>query len=122
MMMVLSALRPDASLPEFLAHRARSASVRRLAIDLAVGLAGLAAVLRWRPSGSLVVVSLAAIFFVYGAWGIADRARSIEANRESRTSRTVLDALCFLLGAAGVVATAGLLYGVWAIALGTWIS
>jgi hypothetical protein len=122
MMMVLSALRPDASLPEFLAHRARSASVRRLAIDLAVGFAGLAAVLRWRPAGSLVVVSLAAIFFVYGAWGIADRARSIEANRESRTSRTVLDALCFLLGAAGVVATAGLLYGVWAIALGTWIS
>ena len=36
-MMVLSALRPDASLSEFLAHRARSASVRRLAIDAVIG-------------------------------------------------------------------------------------
>ncbi|HEV7594927.1 MAG TPA: hypothetical protein VGO33_08010 [Gemmatimonadaceae bacterium] len=122
MMMVLSALRPDASLPEFLAHRARSASVRRLAIDLALGLAGFAAALRWRPAGSLVVLSLGAIFFAYGAWGIADRGRAIAATRESGTSRTVLDALCFLLGATGVLATAGLLYGVWAIALGTWIS
>jgi hypothetical protein len=122
MMMVLSALRPEASLPEFLAHRARSASVRRLAIDLAVGLAGFAAVFRWRPVGSLVVVSLAAIFFAYGGWGIADRARSIARIRESRPSRTLLDSLCLLLGAAGVLATAGLLYGVWAIALGTWIS
>jgi hypothetical protein len=50
MMMVLSALRPDASLPEFLAHRAKAASVRRLSIDLAIGVAGLAAALHWRPA------------------------------------------------------------------------
>lgn len=121
-MMVLSALRPDASLPEFLAHRARSASVRRLSIDLAVGLAGLWAALHWRPAGWLVVASLALIFFAYGGWGIADRARSIAATGDSRLARTLLDALCFLLGAAGVLATAALLYGVWALALGTWIS
>jgi hypothetical protein len=122
MMMVRSALRPDASLPEFLAHRARSASVRRLSIDLAVGLAGLAATLHWRPAGWLVVASLALIFFAYGGWGIADRARSIGATRVSRLSRRLLDALCFLLGAVGVLATAALLYSVWAVALGTWIS
>ena len=121
-MMVLSALRPDASLPEFLAHRARSASVRRLSIDLAVGLAGLWAALHWRPAGWLVVASLALIFFAYGGWGIADRARSIAATGDGRLARTSLDALCFLLGAAGVLATAALLYGVWALALGTWIS
>src|ERR1700736_839956 len=66
MMMVLSALRPDASLPEFLAYRARSASIRRLSIDLAVGLTGLAAALRWRPGGWMVVASLALMFLAYG--------------------------------------------------------
>ncbi|HEV2018325.1 MAG TPA: hypothetical protein VGQ98_08505 [Gemmatimonadaceae bacterium] len=122
MMMVLSALRPDASLPEFLVHRARSASVRRLSIDVAVGVAGFAAALYWRPAGWLVVASLALIFIAYGGWGIADRARSIAATRDSRLSHTLLRALCFLLGATGVLATAALLYSVWAIALGTWIS
>jgi hypothetical protein len=122
MMMVLSALRPDASLPEFLTHRARSASVRRLSIDLAIGLAGFAAALRWRPPAWLVVASLALIFFAYGGWGIADRARSMAASRNSRHLRAMLDALCFLLGGAGVIATAALLYSVWAAALGTWIS
>jgi len=34
----------------------------------------------------------------------------------------LLDAVCILLGATGVLATAALLYSVWAIALGTWIS
>jgi hypothetical protein len=122
MMMVLSALRSDASLPEFLSHRAKSASVLRLSIDLAVGLASFAAALHWRPAGWLVVASLALIFFAYGGWGMADRARSIAATRDSRLSRTPLDALCFLLGATGLLATAVLLYSVWALALGTWIS
>jgi hypothetical protein len=121
MMMVLSALRPDASLPEFLAHRARSASVRRLAIDLAVGLAGSAAALHWRPAGWLVVASLALIFLAYGGWGLGDRARSVTTGG-SRLSHTLLDALCFLLGAFGFLATAALLYSVWGVALGTWIS
>jgi hypothetical protein len=122
MMMVLSALRPDASLPEFLAHRARSASVRRLSIDLAVGLAGFAGALHWRPAGWLVVASLALIFFAYGGWGIADRASSIATTRGNRLVRALLDALCFLLVAAGLIAAAALLYTVWAVALGTWIS
>ena len=122
MMMVLSALRPDASLPEFLAHRAKSASVRRLAIDVAAGTAGFASALHWRPAGWLAVASLALIFFAYGGWGIADRVRSAAATRESRLSRALLDGLCLVLGATGLLATAALLYSVWAMALGTWIS
>ena len=86
-MMVLSALRPDASLPEFLVHRARSASVRRLAIDVIIGVAGFAAALNWRPGAWLVIASLALIFFAYGGWGIADRARSIATTRDNRRSR-----------------------------------
>jgi hypothetical protein len=121
-MMVLSALRPDASLPEFLAHRARSASVRRLSIDLAVGAAGFSAAFRWHPSVRLVVASIAVMLFAYGAWGIVDRARSAEATRDRGFARGSLDALCFLLAGAGALATGALLYSVWALALGTWIS
>jgi hypothetical protein len=122
MMMVLSALRPDASLPEFLAHRAKSASVRRLSIDIGVGTSVFAAAVYWRPSGWLVVGSLAVILLTYGAWGIGDRARSAAAARDSRLSRAFLNVLCLALGAIGVLATAVLLYSVWALALGTWIS
>jgi hypothetical protein len=53
-MMVLSVLRPDASLPEFLAHRARSAGRLRLALDVALGIAGTSAVLYWKPTASLI--------------------------------------------------------------------
>ena len=42
-MMVLSALRPDASIFEFLAHRARAASVRRLVADALTGAATIVA-------------------------------------------------------------------------------
>jgi len=121
-MMVLSALRPDASLPEFLAHRAKSASIRRLSIDVAVGIAGSAAALWWRPTAWLVLTSASLLFFAYGAWGLADRARSHAATQRSRLASTSMDAFCAAMGAVGVLATAGLLLGVWAIALGTWIS
>ena len=122
MMMVLSALRPDASLPEFLAHRARSASLGRLSINLAVGLAGLSATLWWRPSARLVLTSLALCFVAYGAWGLADRARTRVATRGNRFQSGSMEVLCGLLGAGGVLAAAAVLLSVWAIALGTWIS
>jgi hypothetical protein len=121
-MMVLSALRPDASLSEFLAHRARSASIRRLSLDLAVGTAGAAAALWWRPVAWLVLTSLALCFFAYGAWGLVDRARSRVGVRYHRLANVCLDVICAAMGALGVLAAAGLLLGVWAIALGTWIS
>lgn len=121
-MMVLSALRPDASLSEFLAHRARSASVRRLSIDLAVGITGASAALWWRPAAWLVLTSLAMCFLAYGAWGLVDRARSRLAIRDNRFLNASVDALCAAMAAVGVVAAAGLLLSVWAIALGTWIS
>jgi hypothetical protein len=121
-MMVLSALRPDASLSEFLVHRARSGSVLRLSIDLAVGVAGLSAGLWWRPAAWLVLVSVALCFSAYGAWGIADRARSAATARGNRLLRASMEALCALLGAVGALAIAALLFSVWAVALGTWIS
>ena len=121
-MMVLSALRPDASLPEFLVHRARSASVRRLAADAIAGGAGFAGALWWRPSGWLILASSALCFFSYGVWGMLDRVHS----RPVVTLRTslagLLEATCLLFALLGALAAAGVLLGVWALALGTWIS
>jgi hypothetical protein len=121
-MMVLSVLRPDASLPEFLAHRAKSASVRRLSIDLVIGLAGFSAAVHWSPSAWLVLASLALCLFAYGGWGIADRARSSTATSDNLLLRALTETLCTLMIAAGTLAVGSLLFSVWAIALGTWIS
>jgi hypothetical protein len=121
-MMVLSALRPDASLPEFLAHRARAASLWRLAIDTVMGSGAAAAVVWWRPNASLVLASAALCFFSYGAWGLLDRARSHAALANRTFLGRLLDVVCAVSAALGVLAAAGLLLGVWAIALGTWIS
>jgi hypothetical protein len=121
-MMVLSALRPDAGLMEFLAHRARSASVRRLAVDAAVGAGTFVAALRWSHATHLVIASAAAFLLSYGAWGLLDRARSSFANRLGLRTAGLFDALCALCATFGALAVAGILLAVWALAIGTWIS
>jgi hypothetical protein len=121
-MMVLSALRPDASLLEFLAHRARSASVRRLSIDALVGVAAFAAAVRWESAAQLTIAMMAACLMSYGAWGLLDRARSRLAIRRWARSAGLFEALSALVASVGILAAAGFLFAVWAIALGTWIS
>jgi hypothetical protein len=121
-MMVLSALRPDAGLFEYLAHRARSATVRRLAIDVAVGAGALVAALRWHHAVHLVVASAAALLASYGAWGLLDRVRASYATRLGPRAAGLVEALCALCAAFGALCVAGILLAVWALALGTWIS
>jgi hypothetical protein len=121
-MMVLSALRPDAGLLEFLAHRARSAPARRLGIDAVGGAAILAAALRWSPAAQPLIASAAALLFSYGAWGLLDRASSRVSNRGWLRTARLFEALGVLSAILGVMAAAGVLLAVWAIALGTWIS
>jgi hypothetical protein len=123
-MMVLSALRPDAGLLEFLAYRARAASSRRLAIDVAVSVAVLYAVFRWNPAARLVIASMATVLFSYGAWGLLDRARARASLANNRWTETagLLEAPCALCAVIGVLAGSGVLFAVWALALGTgWI-
>jgi hypothetical protein len=121
-MMVLSVLRPDAGLFEFLAHRARTASVRRLGLDVVLGATAVASALRWHPAASLVIASAATVFFSYGAWGLLDRGRlSLSINGWARTA-SALDALGALSALLGVLGAVGGLLAVWALALGTWIS
>jgi len=71
--MIDSVPRPDASLPEFLAARARHASDGRLAIDALAGLLVAGAVAYWGGPGSPFLFSIAICFFAFGVWGIADR-------------------------------------------------
>lgn len=121
-MMVLSALRPDASLFEFLAHRARSASVQRLTGDVIAGGAIFGAALQWESTLWLAAASTATCFVAYGIWGLFDRVRSrVDSGRWPRMGG-LLDALCALAAGTGVIAAAAGLFAIWAIALGTWIS
>jgi hypothetical protein len=121
-MMVLSALRPDASLLEFLAHRARSASARRLAADVAVSSAAFVAVLRWNPRAQLVIACAATVLVCYAAWGLLDRLHPRIANRGWLRTAGLLEALSALCAVLGTLAAGGVLLAIWAIALGTWIS
>jgi hypothetical protein len=121
-MMVLSALRPDVSLPEFLVERAGSASLRRLAADALAGSAGFAAAVWWKPTGWVVLASVSLCFLSYGAWGILDRVRSRPAVAVRTSLAGLVDAICVLFALLGALAAAGVLLGVWALGLGTWIS
>jgi hypothetical protein len=121
-MMVLSALRPDASLVEFLAHRARSAPVARLAAEAIAGFAVAGAAWWWNPRAQLFIASCATSFFCYAMWGLLDRARSVSIARTRNLAARILNVACALFVAIGVVAGAGVLLSIWALALGTWIS
>ncbi len=121
-MMVLSALRPDASLVEFLEHRARSAPVRRLAAYAITGLALIFAAFSILPFGRSVVGTFAAGFFCYAVWGLIDRARSSFANRGWKLTAQYLKLLCKLIAGLGVVAGLAFLLAVWFMALGSaWV-
>lgn len=120
--MVLSALRPDAGLLEFLAHRARSATPRRLGLDVALGATAIAFALISHPVASLFIASTATVFLSYGAWGLLDRGRSMLSSRGSSRAASALDALGALSALLGVLGASGVLLAVWALALGTWIS
>jgi hypothetical protein len=109
------------SLPEFLTRRARGASDRRLAIDVAVGVLVSAAAVIWRPSGWIAFLAAAICLAAFGAWGITDR--ELEERRASGDSRTsLLRAARAAVAAVGGVGALVLLVSVLGLALGTWIS
>ena len=113
--------RPDASLPEFLAARARHASDSRLAIDALAGLLAAAAVAYWGGPGSPLLFSLAICFFAFGVWGIADRELG---ERSSATSRVRVPLVTLRVAAAilGFAAAAYVVVFALAKALGVMIS
>src|SRR5206468_12684784 len=71
--MMNPALRPDASLAEFLAARARAASDGRLVVDVMAGCCAALGVAAWRPVGWLALLGVSTCLAAFGAWGIVDR-------------------------------------------------
>jgi hypothetical protein len=121
-MMVLSALRPDASLPEFLAHRARSASIRRLTGDIVIGVAAVVGAVWWTPRAASFLAEVGLLFAAYGIWGVGDRVRSRRSASSKDALRRIIDLLCVVTVVTGALAFAAILYSAWTAALGTWIS
>jgi hypothetical protein len=75
-----------------------------------------------RPTGWLVLASAALCFVSYGAWGILDRVRSRSPSTVKPSLSGLVDATCVLFALLGALSAAGVLLGVWALGLGTWIS
>ena len=96
--------RPDASLPELLASRARHASDTRLALDAVVGFLVVIVIAFWRGPGWLLLAGVATCFFAFGMWGIADRELG---ERGTTASPRVLVALRIVRVAAGVLGALG---------------
>jgi hypothetical protein len=120
--MVESLSRSDADpgLRELLVARARHASDGRLVSDVIGGALVASIVLLWRPAGWLPLLSAACCFAAFGAWGISDRVLREQAapGRWTRVLAIARTAAAVLGAAAGV----SLLFSLWGLALGTWIS
>jgi hypothetical protein len=120
--MVLSSLRPDASIVEYLEHRARAESLRgliaRSLLALAFVIAGLGPISIGKPT----IVSLAFTYLCYALWGLLDRARSYSQNHRSRIGTGYLTALCACFVWLGVLSGIGFLMSVGFLLLGApWI-
>ena len=120
--MINPALRPDASLSEYLAARARSSSDGRLVVDVMAGACAAIAVAAWRPTGWLCLIGAAACFVAFGAWGIADRELGERTETSREGMRIVLVIARALALGLGVLAAALALFAALALTLGTWIS
>jgi len=121
-MMVLSVLRPDASLIEFLESRARAAPVRRLVIQAIAALGLVTVAFSTLPYARSVVGTLAGVFFCYSVWGLLDRARSKSAARGWKRTTRSLEILCGLVVGLGVLSGLGSILAIWFVALGSaWV-
>jgi hypothetical protein len=120
--MMNPALRPDVSLPEFLAARARAASDGRLVVDVIVGCCAALAVAVWRPAGWLVMLGVSVCLAAFGAWGIIDRELRERADVRGAGIVRVLSALRIATAASGALAAVATMFALLGIARGTWIS
>ena len=117
--MVLSALRPDASLVEFLEYRARAAPVRRLTAQAIVAFALVAGGFGRLPFARSVVGTFGGAYFCYAVWGLLDRARTYSTNRGWTLTAQYLKVLCGLFVGIGVLSGLVLLLAIWFLALGS---
>ena len=121
-MMVLSSLRPDSSIVEYLEYRARASTVRGLLASTLLALAVLLGALRVMPFAKSVVVTLALTYFCYGAWGLSDRGRFYSHARGWTGTGKVLRWLATGLVGLGVLSGVALLMSICFLLLGpAWV-
>ena len=120
--MMNPALRPDASLPEFLAARARAASDGRLVVDVIAGCCVALGVAVWRPSGWITLLGVAVCLAAFGVWGIADRELRERAKEPGILAVRALSVVRVAAAALGALAGVTAIFATLGIALGTWIS
>jgi len=114
------ALRPDASLVEYLAARARAASDGRLVLDALGGLLLALAIAVWRPVAWPSLAGVCLALAAFGFWGIADRelrdradAPTSLATRTLRVARGAVAAIGFISGAVALFSWLGVMLGKW---------
>lgn len=108
---------------QFLSDRARHASDTRLALDAAGGVVIALAAVLWRPSEWVLLVGLALCFAAYGGWGMADRELGERTTtRASASSLRLVRALRWVAAIIGFAAGLTVLFRLFTLALGTWIS
>jgi hypothetical protein len=120
--MIDSIPRPDASLPEFLAARARHASDGRLVANAIAGATGAFGVAFWGGPGWYLLLAIAVCFFAFGLWGIADRELGERAGAGSRATLFLLMAIRGVAAMLGFIAAAFLMMSLLGKSLGRIIS
>ena len=118
--MVLSSLRPESSLVEFLASQARRESIRDLAYRTAAALA--LTVIAFVAFGQPILTTASMAYFSYAMWGLLDRARSRSIIAGSGTAAHYLKILCAIFATLGVASGIGLLMAIGFTLLGSpWV-
>ena len=120
--MMNPALRPDASLAEFLVARARSASDGRLVLDVVVGSLLALGLATWRPKGWISLAAVSLCLVAFGFWGIADRELGERAGDSPSAITLALRAVRTTAMLLGGMAAVTALFATLGVALGTWIS
>lgn len=128
--MVETVVRADAGLAELLSLRARTASRRRLALDLAGGIGVAVLVALWRPAAWPALFAAALCFAAFGAWAVADRqltavaarARAELALRPPAAPLALWRTVRALAAAVGIAAATALVFTTVFGVVGRWIS
>jgi hypothetical protein len=115
-------VRPDATLIEFLAARARAASDGRLVLDVLGGTVAALGLSVWRPVGWIGLASLALALAAFGLWGIIDRELRDRAASGPPVVVRLLAIARAVVVALGFCCVIGPLFLGLGVVLGTWIS
>ncbi len=120
--MILSSLRPESSVVDFLESQARRESIRdlvyRTVAALVVVMIGFAPV----PVAKPILMTASFAYLSYGMWGLLDRARSHSISVGNDRTAQYLKILCAFFVVLGVLSGIGLLMAIGFTLLGSpWV-